>query len=75
MPIPTWKREWITMDFVVGLPTIVGGYESIWFILDHLIKSAHFITFKVRYTRKKLAQLYISLIMRLFEVPISIVSD
>ena len=33
MSIPTWKWERITMDFVVGLPTTVGGYDSIWVVV------------------------------------------
>ena len=40
MPIPTWKWERITMDIVVGLPTTVGGYDSIWVVIDRLTKSA-----------------------------------
>ena len=75
MPIPTWKWERITMDFVVGLPTTVGGYDSIWVVVDRLTKSAHFIPVRVKYTAEKLAELYISQIVRLHGVPISIISD
>ena len=50
IPIPTWMWEWITMDFVVGFPPRVGGYESIWIIFDRLTKSAHFIPVWVKYT-------------------------
>ena len=65
MPIPTWKWERITMDFVVGLPTTVGGYDSIWVVVDKLTKSSHFIPVRVKYTKEKLAELYISQIVRL----------
>ena len=34
MPIPEWKWEAIAMDFVVGLPEVPGGYDSIWVIVD-----------------------------------------
>ena len=75
MPIPTWKWERITMDFVMGLPTTVGGYDSIWVIVDRLTKSAHFIPVRVKYTTEKLAELYISQIVGLHGVPIFIILD
>ena len=43
------------MDFVVGLPKIMGKYDSIWVIVDRLTKSAHFIPVKVTYNAEKLA--------------------
>ena len=52
------KWEQITMDVVVGLPTIVGGYESIWVVFDRVTKFAHFIPIRVKYITKKLAELY-----------------
>ena len=63
------------MDFVVGLPTTTSGYDSIWVIVDRLTKSAHFIPVWVKYTAEKLAELYISHIVRLHGVPISIISN
>lgn len=75
MPIPTWKWEHITMDFVVALPTTVGGYDSIWAVVDRLNKSAHFISVKVKYMTEKLAQFYIRQIVRMHGVPTSIISN
>ena len=63
------------MDFVVGLPTTVGGYDSIWVVVDRLTMSTHFIQVRVKYTEEKLAELYISQIVRLHGVLISIISD
>ena len=34
LPIPKWKQEHITMDFVVGLPGTQVGYDTIWVIVD-----------------------------------------
>jgi hypothetical protein len=42
LPIPTWKWEDISMDFIVGLPRTAKGYDSIWVIIDWLTKIAHF---------------------------------
>ena len=63
------------MDFVVGFPKTMGKYDSIWVIVDRLTKSAHFILIKVTYNAEKLAKLYISEIVRLNGVPLSIISD
>ena len=62
------------MDFVVGLPKTMGKYDSIWVIVDRLTKSAHFIPVKVTYNAEKLTKLYISEIVRLHGVPLSIIS-
>ena len=62
------------MDFVVGLPKTFGKFDSIWVIVDRLTKSAHFISVKVTYNVEKLAKLYISEIVQLRGVPLSIIS-
>ncbi|GJT31449.1 reverse transcriptase domain-containing protein [Tanacetum coccineum] len=41
--IPMWKWERITMDFITKLPKTTNGHDTIWVIVDHLTKSAHFI--------------------------------
>jgi hypothetical protein len=34
LPIPTWKWEDISIDFIVGLPITAKGFDSIWVIID-----------------------------------------
>jgi hypothetical protein len=63
------------MDFIVGLPRTQAGYDSIWVILDHLTKVAHFIPVKTTYLGAKLVELYMSRIVCLHGVPKKIVSD
>jgi hypothetical protein len=75
LKILEWKWEEIGMDFIVGLPHTQAGYDSIWVIVDHLTKVAHFIPVKATYSGAKLAELYMSRIVRLHEVPKKIVSD
>jgi IS30 family transposase len=70
-----WKWEEIGMDFIVGLPRTQAGYDSIWVIVDHLTKVAHFILVKTTYSGAKLAELYMSRIVCLHGVPKKIVSD
>jgi hypothetical protein len=38
LPIPAWKWEDISMDFIVRLPRTTKGYDSIWVIIDRLTK-------------------------------------
>ena len=59
LPIPEWKWERITMDFVVGLPRTSHGLDSIWVIVDQLTKSAHFIPVHTSYSAERLARIYI----------------
>jgi len=75
LPIPEWKWEHITMDFVSGLPKTVKGSDSIWVIVDRLTKTAHFLATKKTQSLQRLAELYIREIVRLHGVPVSIVSD
>jgi hypothetical protein len=46
LKILQWKWKGICMDFIVGLPTMQSGYDSIWFIIDRFSKVAHFIPVK-----------------------------
>ena len=34
LPVPQWKWEHISMDFVVGLPRSQQGHDAIWVIVD-----------------------------------------
>jgi hypothetical protein len=63
------------MDFLVGLPTRQSSYDSIWVIVDHFSKAAHFISVKTTYKGAKLAELYIARIVFLHKMPKKIVSD
>ena len=63
------------MDFIIGLPRTQSGYDSIWVIVDRLIKVAHFILVKTTYMGAKLAELYMQRIVCLHEVPKKIVLD
>ena len=62
------------MDFIVGLPCIPAGYDSIWVDVDRLTKVAHFIPVKTTYSRARLVELYMSRIVCLHGVP-KIISD
>jgi hypothetical protein len=75
LPIPTWKWEDISMDFIMGLPRTAKGFDSIWVIIDRLTKIAHFLPVKTDHPVAVYAQLYIARILSLHGVPKTIVSD
>ncbi|KAL4028533.1 hypothetical protein IC575_011730 [Cucumis melo] len=74
LSIPEWKWENVSMDFITGLSRTLRGFTVIWVVVDRLTKSAHFVPGKSTYTASKWAQLYMSEIVRLHGVPVSIVS-
>jgi hypothetical protein len=75
LPIPTWKWEDISIDFIVGFPRTAKRYDSIWVIVDRLTKIAHFLPVKTYHPVAVYAQLYIARILSLHGVPKTIVSD
>jgi hypothetical protein len=75
LPIPTWKWEDISMDFIVGLTRTTKGYDSIWVIVDRLTKITRFLPVKTDHPVIVYAQLYIARILSLHSVPKTIVSD
>ncbi|KAA0067014.1 pol protein [Cucumis melo var. makuwa] len=63
------------MDFITGLSRTLKGYTVIWVVVDRLTKSAHFVPGKSTYTASKWGQLYMTEIVRLHGVSVSIISD
>ncbi|KAA0041494.1 DNA/RNA polymerases superfamily protein [Cucumis melo var. makuwa] len=59
LPVPEWKWEHITMDFLFGLPRTSNGHDGIWVIVDKLTKTARFIPVKVTSPLDQLARSYV----------------
>ena len=59
LPIPQWKWDNITMDFVSGFPLTQQKHDYVWVIMDRLTKSAHFIPVRIDYSMDRLAELYV----------------
>ena len=53
----------------------VRNHDAIWVIVDRLTKSAHFLPISVNYSPEKLAEIYVSEIIRLHGTPKIIISD
>ena len=75
LSVPEWKWENVFMDFITEMPRTLKGYVVIWVVVVVLTKSTHFVPGKTTYTASKRAQLYLTEIVRLHGVPVSIVSD
>jgi hypothetical protein len=75
LSIPRWKWKEIVMDFIVGLPTMEKGFDSIWVIVDCLTKSTHFIPVKSNYHPHNYVDIYFQQVVHLHGVPKSIVLD
>ena len=73
LEVPEWKWDSILMDFVTGLPNTLRGHDSIWVIVDRLTKSTYFIPINISFPVPKLAEIYISVIVKLHGVPLCIV--
>jgi hypothetical protein len=75
LPIPSWKWEDISVDFIIGLPNTSQKHDSIWVIIDRLTKVAHFLPVHTTYTTKKYAKIYLEQIIRLHGALKTIISD
>jgi len=75
LPIPIWKWDHITMDFIVGFPRTQKRHDAIWVVVDRLTKSAHFLAIKKVFNAEQLADLYLKEIMQLHWIPLLIMSD
>jgi hypothetical protein len=75
LPIPSWKWEDLSMDFIVGLPNTSWHHDSIWVIMDRLTKTSHLLPVHTTHKAEKYAAIYIDQIVRLHEIPMTIVSN
>ena len=75
LPIPEWKWDHVTMDFIMGLSRTTSGKDVIWVIIDRLTKIVHFIPIKISFSLDRLARLYMNEIVSKHGMPVSIISD
>ncbi|GJT29129.1 putative reverse transcriptase domain-containing protein [Tanacetum coccineum] len=73
--IPQWKWDNITMDFVMKLPKLLQGYDTIWVIVDRLTKSAIFVPIRDTDPMDKLARMYLKEVVTRYGIPLSIICD
>nr|GEX26736.1 putative reverse transcriptase domain-containing protein [Tanacetum cinerariifolium] len=71
----TCAKENIPMEFVTKLPKTATGQDTIWVIVDHLTKSAHYLPMREDDTLEKLTRQYLKEVVSRHGVPVSIISD
>jgi hypothetical protein len=75
LPIPEWKWEVVTMDFITKLPRTNKQHDSIMVVVDKLTKAAHFIPVKLTLKATNIADVYMREIDRLHGISKTIVFD
>ena len=73
LPIPEWKWEVISMDFITGLPKSKNQNDSIFVVIDKLSKEAHFIHVKSTYKAVNIVDIFLKDIFRLHGIPKAII--
>jgi hypothetical protein len=74
LPIPCQVWDDITLNFIEGLPTS-HGKDTIFVVVDHLSKSAHFISLTHPFTAKIVAEQFVEGVVKLHGLPKTIISD
>jgi hypothetical protein len=58
LPIPEWKWDVVTMDFIIKLPKTNKQHDSIMVVVDKLTKAARFVPFKLTHKAENIADVY-----------------
>nr|GEY96038.1 putative reverse transcriptase domain-containing protein [Tanacetum cinerariifolium] len=63
------------MDFIIKLPKLSQGYDTIWVIVDRLTKPAIFMPIREKDPLDKLARMYLKEVVMKHGIPVSIICD
>jgi hypothetical protein len=74
-PIPEWKWEVVTMDFITKFPRTSKKHDSIMVVVEKLTKAAHFIPMKITHKETNVVDIYMREVACLHGIPKTIVSN
>jgi len=74
-PIPEWKWETISLDFITGLPCTRKQHDSIMVVVDKFSKTTHFIFVKFTFKTVEIAEIFMKEIFWLHGIPKVVISD
>ena len=75
LPVPNWKWEVISMDFITRLPMTWREHDSIIVVVGKLTKAAYFIPVKSTHKTDDIAKIFMKEIFKLHGFPKAIVFD
>ena len=75
LPVPEWKWEVISMDFIIGLPMTWRQHDSIMVVVDRLTKETKFIPVKSTHKTYDIEKIFMKEIFKLHKFPKAIVFD
>jgi hypothetical protein len=75
LPIPQWKWEVVTMDFLTGFPRTINQHDAIMVVVDNITKVSHFIPMKVTHKATNVANIYMREVAHLHGIPKTIIFD
>ncbi|GJP29614.1 hypothetical protein CLOM_g18793, partial [Closterium sp. NIES-68] len=76
-PLESPQRTWqyVTMDFVTGLPAGSSENDAVFVVVDRLTKMTHFAPCRTTITAEETARLFISTVVRVHGIPATIISN
>lgn len=75
LPIPEWKWETISLDFITSLPRTRMQHDSIMAIVEKLSKTSHFIRMKSTYNTVEIADIFMKEVFHLHGMPKVVISN
>ena len=75
LPVPEFRWQWVTVDFIQDLPETKAGHTAIVVFVDRLSKMVHFAPAWNNMGAEEFAQILVTNVFRLHGMPMFLVSD